>query len=484
VFTASDNASYLTNVDSLIQDGDIFMPTANFKGLSTNPSLNNDYNFIQNDTYIYVGSTKTFIKLQDVENKTTGSISGWIINATDIVAGNGQITLHSDSDNNGVEPYIAMNKTGYADGNSGLFMGYVGDNGNPEDYTFKMDMGSPANYLRWTGTGLEILGTLAQGSSIQGSITKIITVTGGNRSVTYDTLGVNPAPNTLGTFTVNVYSNGSLVTSGLTIAWTAAGIASGTSSTSTFSPTLNSTYQTTASYVDVSVTYADGVILQERVSITAVKQGPQGLPGEDGVDGLPGEDGADGQPGSAGADARTIILIPSQYVINYDIDGTTESDTITFSVETNGATGTKTYAFYVGGVIKQAASTTATFTLADSDEPTPGSSVVVEVQLYEDGVFKAIDGVSIYGVKDGAPGEDGDDAVTGFLTNESHTVASENDGAGYSLTGSGGTFKVFDGLTDKTGNGPTYSVVAPAVKNGLTMSIDSTTGVYTLSGAS
>jgi hypothetical protein len=218
VFTASDNTSYLSNVDSLIQDGDIFMPTANFKGLSTNSSLNNDYDFIQNDTYIYVGSTKTFIKLQDVENKTTGSVSGWIINATDIVAGNGQITLHSDSDNGGVEPYIAMNKTGYADSNSGLFMGYVGDNANPETYTFKMDMGSPANYLRWTGTGLEILGTLAQGSSIQGSITKIITVTGGNRSVTYDTLGANPAPNTLGTFTVNVYSNGSLVTSGLTIA--------------------------------------------------------------------------------------------------------------------------------------------------------------------------------------------------------------------------------------------------------------------------
>jgi len=160
VFTASDNTSYLSNVDSLIQDGDIFMPTANFTGLSTNSSLNNDYDFIQNDTYIYVASTKTFIKLQDVENKTTGSISGWIINATDIVAGNGQITLHSDSDNGGVEPYIAMNKTAYGDGNSGLFMGYVGDGEEPEGYTFKMDMGDPANYLRWTGDTLDLKGDL------------------------------------------------------------------------------------------------------------------------------------------------------------------------------------------------------------------------------------------------------------------------------------------------------------------------------------
>ena len=126
------------------------MPTENFDAVATNHiSLNNNYSFVKNDTYVYLASTKTFTKLQDVENKITGSVAGWIINATDIQAGNGQIQLHSDSDNGGFESFIAMNKTGYAVPNeSGLFMGYVGDNQQPEVYTFKMDMGNPSNFLR------------------------------------------------------------------------------------------------------------------------------------------------------------------------------------------------------------------------------------------------------------------------------------------------------------------------------------------------
>lgn len=214
IFSASSDATYGTLVDDNILDGDIFMPTANFTAIGANhTSLTTNYDFVKNDTYIYVASTKEFIKLQDVENKTTGSISGWVIDATNITAGNGQITLHSDSDNNGLEPYIAMNKTSYTDTDPGLFMGFVEDNSN---YPFKMIMGDANNYLRWTGTGLEIKGTLAQGTTINDSITKIITVTGGNRSVTYDTAGANPSPSTLGTFTVNVYSNGTQITTGLT----------------------------------------------------------------------------------------------------------------------------------------------------------------------------------------------------------------------------------------------------------------------------
>lgn len=79
---------------------------------------------------------------------------------------------------------------------------------------------------------------------------------------------------------------------------------------------------------------------------------------------------------------------------------------------------------------------------------------------------------------------DGEDAVLGYLSNESHTVAADNDGTGYSLTGAGGTFHVFDGITDVTGLGPTYSTQATNTKNGLTINIDSATGVYTLTGAS
>jgi hypothetical protein len=146
VFTASSDATYGTIVDDRIQDGDILMPTENFDAIATNHvSLNNNYSFVKNDTYVYLASTKRFEILQDVENKKTGSVSGWLIDAENIESLNGQITLHSDSEGGGFEPYIAMNKTGYDDGNSGLFMGYVADNGN---YPFKMDMGNPSNFLR------------------------------------------------------------------------------------------------------------------------------------------------------------------------------------------------------------------------------------------------------------------------------------------------------------------------------------------------
>jgi len=74
-------------------------------------------------------------------------------------------------------------------------------------------------------------------------------------------------------------------------------------------------------------------------------------------------------------------------------------------------------------------------------------------------------------------------AYSGFLTNESHTVAAASDGTGYSLTGSGGTFKVYQGTTDIT-TSCTFAISGSSTSNGLTASIVAGTGVYSLSGAS
>jgi hypothetical protein len=85
----------------------------------------------------------------------------------------------------------------------------------------------------------------------------------------------------------------------------------------------------------------------------------------------------------------------------------------------------------------------------------------------------------------GPAGEDGVDAISGFLTKESHVVTANSSGAGYSLINSGGTFKVFSGIADiTTGFGTIYSVVGSSTVSGLTISINSNTGVYSLSGAS
>jgi hypothetical protein len=78
---------------------------------------------------------------------------------------------------------------------------------------------------------------------------------------------------------------------------------------------------------------------------------------------------------------------------------------------------------------------------------------------------------------------EGLDGITGMLTNEAHVVTSDADGTGYSLTGAGGTFVVLDGTNDVT-TSATFSVSGSATKNGLTISINAGTGVYSLSGAS
>ncbi len=72
-------------------------------------------------------------------------------------------------------------------------------------------------------------------------------------------------------------------------------------------------------------------------------------------------------------------------------------------------------------------------------------------------------------------------AITGFLTNEASTVSADALGVVSSFTGTGGTFKVLDGLADKTGDAAvTYSVNS---SSGVTVSI-AASGVYTVSAMS
>lgn len=75
---------------------------------------------------------------------------------------------------------------------------------------------------------------------------------------------------------------------------------------------------------------------------------------------------------------------------------------------------------------------------------------------------------------------DGASALSGYLTNEAHTVATATDGSGGSYASAGGSFVVFNGATQLT-SGVTYSVQS---SSGITgMSINAS-GVYSLSGTS
>lgn len=183
----------------------------------------------------------------------------------------------------------------------------------------------------------------------------------------------------------------------------------------------------------------------------------------------------DGANGSNGANARAVKLTPSSQVIRYDVDGN-ETDSLTFTATTEGFTGAVTYKFYVGAVEKTVGVVDNVFTLQDADEPVADSTRVIKVEAYEDAVLKAQDVVTIYGVKNGA------DAVYGYLTNEAHVEPAATDGTlTTSLSDAGGTFNVFVGVTDRTGNANvTYSVVS---ETGVDVSIASN-GVYTVNSMS
>ena len=109
-----------------------------------------------------------------------------------------------------------------------------------------------------------------------------------------------------------------------------------------------------------------------------------------------------------------------------------------------------------------------------------GGSTAVNVQFdYSFGGDTGSDSATV------SSAQGGDDGVLHYLTNEAHVVPANFDGTGYdtAFPGAGGTHKVFEGTADKT-TSSTHSVVAPATKNGLTISVVSGTGVYSLSGAS
>jgi hypothetical protein len=78
---------------------------------------------------------------------------------------------------------------------------------------------------------------------------------------------------------------------------------------------------------------------------------------------------------------------------------------------------------------------------------------------------------------------DGAATVHALLSNESVTVPAAPDGTvvSGSLTSAGGTYRVWQGATNVTGAGPTYSLVT---STGVTIAINSVSGVYTVSAMS
>ena len=149
----------------------------------------------------------------------------------------------------------------------------------------------------------------------------------------------------------------------------------------------------------------------------------------------------------------------------YDIAGTKITETTEFRHKTS--TPTLRQRIRIGFN-----STTTTYGLADGYD------------FYPVGIFKR-DGAhpTIDEVLKGIPYYNGPQ-VTGLLSNPNVTVTTLSDGTGASFATAGGTFRVFERDVEYTNttDGPVYSVVGSATSNGLTFSINASTGVYSLAG--
>ena len=196
---------------------------------------------------------------------------------------------------------------------------------------------------------------------------------------------------------------------------------------------------------------------------------------------------------SISSSATTIKLIPSTHVIDYSKVGT-EDTTVSFTTQSINMEGTVFFEFLVnnaapsGGAVN---SQTSTFTLPQANEPAAdGTPIQVTVKARSgatNGTLLAQDVVSIFSV------QNGQNTVTGILTNESHTIAADKDGAvaGSSLGAGGGTFQVYYGNTLLKGNADSsddiadnkieFSVVS---ETGCDVSINANTGAYTLAAVS
>jgi hypothetical protein len=138
---------------------------------------------------------------------------------------------------------------------------------------------------------------------------------------------------------------------------------------------------------------------------------------------------------------------------------------------TSGLTGYVTWTKSGTGTAPPTAGTTNSWTIYAADQT---DDTVTYTAALVSGSVTYTDSVTIVRLRDGS------DALTGMLTNESHTVPCSSAGVVSSFTGASGGFRVFKGSTDITG---LCTFAIQANPSTLTASINSTTGAYSVTAA-
>lgn len=179
--------------------------------------------------------------------------------------------------------------------------------------------------------------------------------------------------------------------------------------------------------------------------------------------------GTNGNPGNS---ASAMFLNSSAQTFTYDSGGNANpaSQTITFTANPQNIVGTTLFTATnydvnnnpIGSPSLGGSGNTRTLDIADFGVA-DHCEVVASLSGYSDTV-------TVVKLQDGL------NTTTGYLTNESVTVQTDSSGGGGVYTSAGGTFKVFNGTTDVT----TSSAFTATPSTGLSLTINATSGVYTV----
>jgi hypothetical protein len=190
---------------------------------------------------------------------------------------------------------------------------------------------------------------------------------------------------------------------------------------------------------------------------------------------------------SSGSVARTVELSADKYVVTFDESGneSPSNQTITLTATPQNFVGQVYYEYYKDSTIQGTRGTANTFTVdTTAEKPTSSTPKTYEVRAFtgsSGGTAASTDSLTLFGLQPGSDGVAGTDAVTAFLTNESHTLPLSSSGVIQSYAGADTQIKVYEGITDKTSN-YTFTESSPAyitaTSSSNTFTITNTTTPY------
>ena len=194
-----------------------------------------------------------------------------------------------------------------------------------------------------------------------------------------------------------------------------------------------------------------------------------------------------GTAGLAGADAKSVSIVADSQTFAFDnsVDTTATPSSVNFVVNQQNLSGTIATSdititkaggatFTTPSLGGSVSSGTGTRTFALPFSSFSKSDLPLNIAVSKDSLSDSSKIFKIVGGDTGSDGSAGSDAVTAFLTNESHTFAADFSGSIASFTGGSTDMEVFEGVTNKTsqytfGRASTTSVSSSISSNTVTI---------------